>query len=304
MCVVTTETNIHPDNLTTDHCSDDDSMTMFSLEYGLLGLDTATKVATLQEGDEDADLEDVWGACTDRVGVKSISTNDAGQISLSWQSNGDDGCGLLDDIWETKMPSSTTKGNSRKANALRDEEDDDTQETSSRRPKTSSAMSSNGEPPAKRSRVATGQSSASKQASAATLIRMLNGCDSLLLEGNQILQMFGSDETLLSVQPIAIVKLTDKFESKLTSSMVETLTQGWQQGHAENRGCELVGKMRTMLSHLSLAGVLSQCLHAKPGMKDIGGDGMCWGYTSFRFLIGFRVLVWGVLASISGPSLF
>ena len=181
---------------------------------------------------------------------------------MSWQSTGshDDGMGLLDDIWETKMPTGA-KGSNKRLKGIEDEE------PGSKRPRNSSALSSSGD--GQRQPKSKGASTgADKKTTAASLIRSLNGCDSLLLEGQQHLDMFEESETVNAVAVISISKLLDKLDAKLTPASIETLTQGWEAGQPENRGCELVTKMKSMASSLSLAKSLAQCLQAKSGTED------------------------------------
>jgi hypothetical protein len=80
--------------------------------------------------------------------------------------------------------------------------------------------------------------------------------------------MFEEAETFNAVAAASISKLLDKLEGKLTQSSIEALTQGWEPGQPENRGCELVQKMKAMVASLSLGKNLAQCLQAKPGAED------------------------------------
>ena len=217
---------------------------------------------TLQEGDGEDDMADIWQACQDRVSVKSISADDNGNVSLSWQSTGDDGIGLLDDIWETKMVGAFAKGSNKRIKSIENED-----EEPKKRLRTSSAMTSSGETQ-KPSKVRGGNSAAEKRTTVASLIRSLNGFDSLLLECHQHLKMFEEAETFNAVAAASISKLLDKLEGKLTQSSIEALTQGWEPGQPENRGCELVQKMKAMVASLSLGKNLAQCLQAKPGAED------------------------------------
>ena len=199
------------------------------------------------------------------MSLKNITSDEQGSVSLAWQSVGpasDEGLDLLDDIWETRLPASASKGVFRKRSLVADEE------TVPKKSRQAIAFSSSGdEQPAKRSRGAT---SAAKT-NAASLIRSLNGCDSLLLEAQQNLEMFGEDDTMNAIAVATITKLIDKVESKLTAQSVDVLTQGWEAGQPENRGTALVERMKATVSSLQLAKSLAICLQAKPGSED-------WGY--------------------------
>lgn len=248
----------------------------FSTSVKLVNITSAngfylTQVATLQEGDEECDLEPLWQQCTDRMTVKSITADDHGHVSLAWQSTGsteDDGMSLLDDIWETKMPTASgSKGSNKRPKPIADED-----EGGNKRGKQSSALSSSGETQPAAKRVKVSKTTAGKQTSAASLIRSLNGCDTLLLEAQETLDMFAADETFSSVPVASITKQVDKIDAKLTAQSVEFLQQGWEPGQPENRGCQLVSKMRSTLASLALAKNLALSLQAKPGSEDLGSD--------------------------------
>lgn len=107
----------------------------------------------------------MWQQCTERITVKNITTDDHGHVSLAWQSTGstDDGLSLLDEVWETKMPTAgaSSKGPNKRPKAVADED-----EGVSKKGKTPSGMSSSGEtqPGSKRAKVST----VGKQTSAKT----------------------------------------------------------------------------------------------------------------------------------------
>ena len=100
------------------------------------------------------------------------------------------------------------------------------------------------------------------------MIRSLNGCDTLLLESKQVLGLFEAGEAITTIAVSAVTKLIDKLEGKLSPTSVETLTQGWEPGHPENRGCSLVANMREVVSSLYLAKSLALCMQAKAGSEE------------------------------------
>ena len=230
-------------------------------------------MATLQEGDEEEDIGDTWQKCQDRMGVKSISSDGDGYVSMKWESigNTDDGLSLLDDIWETQMPNSSKTTKRTKA-----VEDDDEEAN----PKKARQSSGSGETkqPVKRRNTNTGNgngaNASSGKTSTASLVRSLNGCDSLLLEAKQTIQMFADDETVNATPVLTVTKLMDKVESKITPQSIDVLTQGWQAGQPENRGCELVAKLKEMISSLAAVKSVALSLQAKPGTEDrLDGEG-------------------------------
>ena len=84
------------------------------------------------------------------MSLKNITPDDNGVVSMSWSNAGsfdDVGMGLLDDIWESKMPSSTSKPQ-KKMRELQD----DSPTTQSKRQRVSSGMSSSGKHPIKKHR--------------------------------------------------------------------------------------------------------------------------------------------------------
>lgn len=220
------------------------------------------------------------------MSLKNITSDESGVVSMSWTNAGsfdDAGMGLLDDIWESKMPSSTSK-NQRRTRALND---DDSPGTQSKRPKVSGGMSSSGETPQQTSnkRSHGGGASGSAKTTAASLIRSLNGCDTLLLESKQCLGLFATSEMCATVPVLSVSKLVDKLEAKLTSQSVEALTQGWEPGQPENRGCELVTNMKSMLSSLMPAKALASCLQAKRGQEDPMGLASVTGYFKLWIMV-------------------
>lgn len=124
---------------------------------------------------------------------------------------------------------------------------------------------------------------------AASLIRSLNECDTLLLESKQCLGLFASSEMCTTLSVLSVGKLIDKLEGKLTAQSVEALTQGWEPGQPENRGCELVTDMKSMLTSLVPAKALASCLQAKRGQEDPMGLASVTG--SFKLWIMVCMLV-------------
>ena len=234
---------------------------------------SSLQVATLQEGDENEDIEDTWQKCQDRMGVKAISSDNDGYVTMKWESTGnsDDGLSLLDDIWETQMPNSSTKNPKRIKTAIEDDDD----ETVPKKARQSSGSGETKAPAKKRQgNFGGGNAASSAKTSTASLVRSLNGCDSLLLEATQTIQMFGGDETITATPVCTVTKLIDKVESKITPQSIDTLTQGWQAGQPENRGCELVAKLKDMSRSLVAVKSVALSLQAKPGTEDrLDGEG-------------------------------
>ena len=201
------------------------------------------------------------------MSLKNIASDENGVVSMSWTNAGsfdDVGMGILDEIWDSKMPSSNSKPQ-KKTRAIQDDSP-----IQSKKQRLSSGISSSGETPnhPAQKRIHSGGASGSGKTTAASLIRSLNGCDTLLLEGKQCLGLFATSEMCTTVPVLSVCKLIDKLESKLTPQSVETLTQGWEPGQPENRGCEVVAEMKSMLTSFAPAKALACCLQAKRGQED------------------------------------
>lgn len=208
-------------------------------------------------------MNDAWTKCQERLSVKSITTDDRGYVSMSWSSTGSasDGMSMLDDIWETSLPASRPGKAKRGQASIEDGPNSPESRKRSRGNQSNcSENTSQNDNPRKRN----------LQTAQASLVRSLNGCDTLILEATQVLEMVAEDETAMSVGVLQVNKIVEKMEAKLTQQSIEVLTQGWQEGQPENRGTKCVGKMKDMLSSLKSVLVLVQSLQAKSGTEDQG----------------------------------
>lgn len=236
------------------------------------------KVATIK-GDADCDdpeeLDNIWGQIQDRLSLNSVAANDAGEVGMKWCSTSktqeeDVNMSFLDDIWGTALPSSTCRGSKR--HALEDGSDGEAESEAKKRRHNSSGEDTQ-EKPEKPEKVEKPNKrrqgpETGKQTGAATLVRVLNGCDSLALEARQNLDLLAEEDTMRSIGSAAISKLLDKIASKLTTDSIAYLTEHWETGQPLNRGCHVVEKLKSLHEGIKLAHPVVLALQARSGTKD------------------------------------